>query len=175
MRLCMLLEAQFGSNIAPIERPRLPSLSTLPSSKGDTSTPAPAVKSDPDRDETPASTSKDNEKEMPNGKEEEGDGAMDKEESEPDIEAMEAAELERLHSLGIPVPGIEIKVDKHVARVWLETLEVECTYPVLRDRVKIVVERAVETVAGLWAKPPSFGTGKNGHVGVFGDEMDVGL
>ena len=172
----MLLEAQFGSNIAPIERPRLPSRSSLPSAaKKNTSTPTPAIKPDHDRSETPASTLKEDEKEIPNGKDEHVDEDMDEDESEPDIEAMEAAELDRLHGLGIPVPGIEIKVDKHVARVWLETLEVECTYPVLRDRVKIVVERAVETVAGLWAKPRSFGTGKNGHVGIFGDEMDVGL
>jgi cleavage and polyadenylation specificity factor subunit 3 len=54
--------------------------------------------------------------------------------------------------MGIPVPGIEIKVDKHVARVWLEDLEVECANPVLRDRIRVVVERAVETVAGLWAE-----------------------
>ena len=64
---------------------------------------------------------------------------------------MEAAELERLHSIGIPVPGIEIIVDQHVAKVWLETLEVECGWPLLRDRVRAVVERAVETVAPLWA------------------------
>lgn len=49
------------------------------------------------------------------------------------------------------MPGLEIRVDKHVARVWLETLEVECGYAVLRDRVRVVVERAVETVAGLWS------------------------
>ena len=65
---------------------------------------------------------------------------------------MECDPFTALHSLPIiPVPGIEIKVDKHIARVWLETLEVECTYPVLRDRVRVVVERAAETVAGLWS------------------------
>lgn len=68
---------------------------------------------------------------------------------------LEAEELERLHSIGIPVPGVEIRVDHHVAKVWLETLEVECTYGILRDRVKAVVERAVETVAPLWAKRTS--------------------
>ena len=71
---------------------------------------------------------------------------------EDDLEDMEAEELERLHSIGIPVPGVEIHVDKHVAKVWLETLEVECGYAVLRDRVKAVVERAVETVAPLWSQ-----------------------
>ena len=68
------------------------------------------------------------------------------------MEDLEAEELERLHSNGIPVPGVEITVDKHVAKVWLDTLEVECTYGVLRDRVKAVVERAVETIAPLWAR-----------------------
>lgn len=61
------------------------------------------------------------------------------------------AELKRLHNLGIPVPGIEIKFDKHAARVWLENLEVECASGPLKARVKAVVERAVETVSGLWA------------------------
>ncbi|KAL6720609.1 endoribonuclease ysh1 [Lecanora helva] len=72
---------------------------------------------------------------------------------EPDIDVadLEAEELERLHSIGIPVPGVEIRFDKHVAKIWLETLEVECASPILRERVKAVVERAVETVAPLWA------------------------
>lgn len=69
---------------------------------------------------------------------------------EEDIDEMEARERARLASLGIPVPGLEIKVDKHVAKLWLEDLDVECTNAVLRDRVKAVVERAVETVAPLW-------------------------
>ena len=61
-----------------------------------------------------------------------------------------AIELARLHQLGIPVPGLEIKVDKHVAKVWLEKLEVECPNKTLGDRVRAVVERGVETVAGIW-------------------------
>ena len=72
--------------------------------------------------------------------------------SEDYLEDLEAKELERLHSIGIPIPGVEIRVDKHVAKVWLETLEVECGYTILRDRVKAVVERAVETVAPLWSQ-----------------------
>lgn len=74
------------------------------------------------------------------------------EEDEDDLADLEAEEMERLHSVGIPVAGVEIRVDKHVAQVWLETLEVECPYGVLRDRVKAVVERAVETVAPLWGQ-----------------------
>lgn len=61
------------------------------------------------------------------------------------------AELRRLHNLGIPVPGIEIKFDKYAARVWLEDLEVECANKTLKARIKAVVERGVETVSGLWA------------------------
>jgi cleavage and polyadenylation specificity factor subunit 3 len=75
-------------------------------------------------------------------------------EAEEELADLEAAELERLHSIGIPVPGVEIIVDQHVAKVWLETLEVECGWALLRDRVKAVVERAVETVAPLWAAQP---------------------
>ncbi|KAL8782813.1 MAG: hypothetical protein Q9213_005092 [Squamulea squamosa] len=71
---------------------------------------------------------------------------------EDDLEDLEAEEMERLHSVGIPVPGVEIRVEKHIAKVWLETLEVECAWGVLRDRVKAVVERAVETVAPLWGQ-----------------------
>ena len=71
---------------------------------------------------------------------------------EDEAEDLEAEEMERLHSIGIPVPGIEIKVDKQVVKVWLETLEVECGSNVLKERVKAVVERAVETVAPLWGK-----------------------
>ena len=70
--------------------------------------------------------------------------------TEEEQKELEAEELERLHALGIPVPGVEVKVDKNVATVWLETLEVECKNAVLRDRVKAVAERAVETVAPLW-------------------------
>lgn len=76
----------------------------------------------------------------------------EEESDEDDLEDLEAEEMERLHSIEIPVPGVEIKVDKQVVKVWLETLEVECTSNVLRERVKAVVERAVETVAPLWGK-----------------------
>lgn len=111
-----MLEAQFGSNIAPIERPRVPA-------------------------------------ELVDGVSEGAEDMKDADQHDRDARQadIESAELDRLHALGIPVPGIEIKVDKHVARVWLENLEVECASNILRDRVRIVVERAVETVAGLWA------------------------
>lgn len=74
----------------------------------------------------------------------------DEGESEDDTESAEIAERARLAALGIPVPGLEIKFDKFVAKLWLEDLEVECANAVLRDRIKAVVERAVETVAPMW-------------------------
>lgn len=72
------------------------------------------------------------------------------EEDVDELEEREEAELSRLKSLGIPVPGLEIRVDKHLAKLWLENLDVECGNAVLRDRVKAVVERAAETIAPLW-------------------------
>ena len=79
----------------------------------------------------------------------------DEDEPETDLADLEVEEMERLHSIGIPVSGVEIRFDKHVAKVWLETLEVECASPVLRERVRAVVERAIETVAPLWAQKGS--------------------
>ncbi|KMU72595.1 endoribonuclease ysh1 [Coccidioides immitis] len=128
-RLLMVLEAQFGSNIAPIERPKI----TRPAANAKANGTA-GIKAESSAP-TPDSEVKQDEPEL----------------DEEDLDDLEEAELVRLQALGIPVPGIEIKVDKHVARVWLETLEVECSYPVLRDRVRVVVERAVETVADLWS------------------------
>ena len=71
---------------------------------------------------------------------------------EETIAELEASELHRLHSIGIPVPGIEVKVDKYVAKIWLETLEVECASQVFAQRVKAVIDRAVETIAPLWSE-----------------------
>ncbi|SMQ47566.1 unnamed protein product [Zymoseptoria tritici ST99CH_1A5] len=81
---------------------------------------------------------------------ENGADGEEEEVDEVEREKAEAAELTRLHALGIPVPGLEIKVDKAVAKVWLERLEVECGNRTLGDRVRAVVERAVDTVAPLW-------------------------
>ncbi|MCJ1435626.1 endoribonuclease ysh1 [Xylographa pallens] len=121
-RLCMFLEAQFGPSISPISKPKLAGKSEAGlKTRGDSN----GLKNDPSSSES-------------------------EEDEVEDLAELEAEELVRLHSLGIPVPGLEIKVDKYIAKVWLETLEVECNYAVLRDRVKAVVERAVETVAPLW-------------------------
>lgn len=132
----MVLEAQFGPNIAPIERPKV-NRPAPAKEETDVGTPAPKAEEEPD---------------------------------ERELEGLEEAELARLHALGIPVPGIEIKVDKHVARVWLETLEVECGYSVLRDRLRVVVERAVETVADLWSTKAGNDQPKSAANGVAKDE-----
>jgi cleavage and polyadenylation specificity factor subunit 3 len=120
----MFLETQFGSEaLTPIETPRMPS-------HADPSSLSPrrkALKSS-------------------NGDSDSEDMSV----SDADIDELQNIELERLHRLGIPVPGIEIKVDKMVARVWLEDLEVECSNRIFGDRVRVVVERAVEAVASLW-------------------------
>ena len=121
----MFLEAQFGPLITPITHPKLPP--KPPKSAVD----ADGIKNEPEENE------------------------YEPEEAEQNPADLEAEEMERLHSIGIPVPGVEIKVDKNVAKVWLETLEVECASNVLRERVKAVVERAVETVAPLWGQRTS--------------------
>ncbi|KAE8147476.1 beta-lactamase-like protein [Aspergillus avenaceus] len=149
-RLLMMLEAQFGSDISPIERPRLPSAALANgATKNEASTPM-SVKNESDTAE-------------PTPKEEEDEDI--------DVAELEAAELARLQALGIPVPGIEIQVDKHIARVWLEDLEVECGNAVLRDRVRVVIERAVETVATMWAEGPPPATVTNGDVKEKAKEM----
>ncbi|PCG89846.1 Pre-mRNA 3'-end-processing endonuclease polyadenylation factor C-term [Penicillium occitanis (nom. inval.)] len=138
-QLLMILEAQFGDTMTPIEKPRL--ASKAPTQNG-----------------TTAEGEKDAE-------EEEG-------EEEEELAQAEADELSRLHALGIPFPGVEIKIDKHVARVWLEDLEVDCSYAVLRDRVRVVLERAVETVASMWTEELSMRSKlvTNGHGNGFGGD-----
>lgn len=121
-RLCMFLEEQFGQAITPIETPKI-NVAAAKSEKAPEGVKLEAVDDDDDDDSN---------------------------DEEEDLQELKAAERARLAALGIPVPGMEIKVDKHVARLWLETLEVECANTVLRDRVRAVVERAVETVAPMW-------------------------
>ncbi|KAK3387596.1 endoribonuclease YSH1 [Podospora didyma] len=133
-RLMMFLEAQFGSdNLSPIAEPKLPPLPPSPP----TSVP---------KKLTAAETGDDSDQ---------GGASMDVSEDEDEKEEQELrerqqAELARLYRLGIPVPGIAIKVDKMEAVVWLEDLEVECKNRVFADRVRAVVERAVEVTAPLW-------------------------
>ncbi|KAI1766456.1 beta-lactamase-like protein [Hypoxylon sp. FL1150] len=124
-RLFMFLEAQFGADaVAPIATPKLPPLTKDKKPK----------KSDDDEDAA-------------------SDASMelsDDDEEERLVELRQKTELERLHKIGIPVPGVSITVDKMVATVWLEDLEVECNHKAFADRVKAVVERAVEVTAPLW-------------------------
>ncbi|KAI3319083.1 cleavage and polyadenylation specifity factor [Xylariaceae sp. AK1471] len=126
-RLFLFLEAQFGADaVAPVATPKLPPFT---------------------RDKKP--------KKVGVGDGADSDASMelsdDEEEEERLLELRQKAELERLHKIGIPVPGVIITVDKMVATVWLEDLEVECNQKVFADRVKAVVERAVEVTAPLWA------------------------
>jgi len=80
-----------------------------------------------------------------------GGDEEESEEEDGELSILQKQEIERLHKIGIPVPGIQVKVDKMVAKVWLEDLEVECGNRVFGDRVRAVVERAVEVTAPLWA------------------------
>ncbi|PYH49477.1 cleavage polyadenylation factor subunit YSH1 [Aspergillus saccharolyticus JOP 1030-1] len=140
-RLLMMLQAQFGSEIVAIERPR------LPPNRLTNGTANPETKSEADG-QTPIKQEDEEEEE---------------DDDEEELEELEAAELARLEALGIPFPGLEIKVDKHVARVWLENLDVECANAVLRDRIRVVIERAVETVASMWTESPAAATFVNGE------------
>ncbi|KAK7526030.1 beta-lactamase-like protein [Phyllosticta citriasiana] len=135
-RLCMFLEAQFGQNITPITHPKLVADQQQPSESASIAT-----------DDTKDAPSTDG-----NAKTVSIAGGLMPTDNDDDasFSPAEQAELKRLHALGIPVPGVEIRVDKHVAKVWLETLEVECSAAILRDRVRAIVERAVETVAPIW-------------------------
>jgi cleavage and polyadenylation specificity factor subunit 3 len=149
-RLMMFLEAQFGAdNVSPIAEPKLPPLTpphSPPSAKqqqqqhvkdgspgaggtGDDDGGAAMDVSDDDDEQGPSSAA---------------------EEEEAQERRRREAELARLHRLGIPVPGVFIKVDKMEASVWLEQLEVESKNKVFADRVRAVVERAVEVTAPLW-------------------------
>ncbi|KAI5864338.1 beta-lactamase-like protein [Durotheca rogersii] len=128
-RLFLFLEAQFGAeNVAPVAVPKLPPLTKDKKKLGNG--------------------------DSGGGDDADSDASMelsdDDEEEERLLQLRQKTELERLHKMGIPVPGVVIKVDKMVATVWLETLEVECNQRLFADRVKAVVERAVEITAPLW-------------------------
>ena len=69
---------------------------------------------------------------------------------DPDDDVAQHKEIARLLALGIPVPGIEVRADRLVARVWLEALDVECAQKSFADRVRAVLERACGVVAPIW-------------------------
>ncbi|RCI17217.1 hypothetical protein L249_2244 [Ophiocordyceps polyrhachis-furcata BCC 54312] len=133
-RLFWFLEAQFGAdNVSPV--------SSLPGREERT------AEEDQEEGKGKMKTDEDDEQQEREKQAAEAEEAeADKADGEKD-----KAELARLHALGIPVPGIRISVDRLLATVWLEKLEVECNNKVFADRVRAVVERAVEITAPLWA------------------------
>ncbi|PTB70971.1 hypothetical protein BBK36DRAFT_1176174 [Trichoderma citrinoviride] len=143
-RLMWFLEAQFGAdNVAPVEDPKLPPLPASPKEEegkkaNSSNTTATAAANDTNND----------------GDNQADDEDAAKQQQQQQLEQEEERkrkELARLHKLGIPVPGISIRLDsKMAATVWLEDLEVECGNKVFADRVRAVVERAVEVTAPLW-------------------------
>lgn len=143
-RLFLFLEAQFGEEaVRPITLPR--NSTTTATTNG---TPAPTTDADTPSPDAPApdTTNSPTEPFSAAANPPENGYSADDQLSNDD-----KLELKRLHHLGIPVPGVEIKFDKFVAKVWLEDLDVECSNNALRARVKAVVERGVETVSGLWS------------------------
>jgi cleavage and polyadenylation specificity factor subunit 3 len=66
------------------------------------------------------------------------------------------SELERLHSLGFPVPGLEIKAGGSVAKLWFGQneaglgLEIETGARALKARVQAVVEKVGDGVGWMW-------------------------
>ncbi|GFP58247.1 endoribonuclease YSH1 [Trichoderma asperellum] len=151
-RLMWFLEAQFGAdNVGPVEEPKLPPLPAA--------SPKEEQKKEGDEDDAmKAEKPEEEEQKHANGtdtKAEDMDlddkkGADDEDEAKQQLQERQFKEIARLHKLGIPVPGISIKVDKMTATIWLEDLEVECNNKVFADRVRAVVERAVEVTAPLW-------------------------
>ncbi|KAL5086292.1 endoribonuclease ysh1 [Trichoderma cf. simile WF8] len=142
-RLMWFLEAQFGAdNVAPVEDPKLPPLPTAAAAIS----PKEEEKKEEDDDEEAVK------EEKTNGEDIKSEEAMDVDEdaAKQQLQERQHKEIARLHKIGIPVPGISIKVDKMTATVWLEDLEVECNNKVFADRVRAVVERAVEVTAPLW-------------------------
>ncbi|OLN87329.1 Endoribonuclease YSH1 [Colletotrichum chlorophyti] len=128
-RFLMFLEAQFGAdNVNPVAEPRLPPLPEGVQSGSK------AIKAEGDGDDASMEVSDDD-----NGVEQ-----------EKRLTERRRAEIERLHKIGIPVPGVRVKVDKMEAVVWLEDLEVECTHKAFADRVRRVCEHAAEVTAPLW-------------------------
>ena len=168
-RLFMFLEAQFGPNITPFTHPRrTTTTSSLRKSSTHQKNPSPEDNPNDDHkgDEKMADCDSNLEANGNGNNNVEGgdhddddddghDNEDEEEEEEEEEEGSEEKELARLHHLGIPVPAIDIRVDHHLARVWLEDLTVECVNRTLRDRVLAVLDRAVETIAPLWMPDPS--------------------
>ena len=137
-RLLMFLEAQFGADhVSPIADPKLPTPSEQDQNqKAITASAKSSPKSDADASMDVSEDEAETETET---------------KAEKELNARKEKELQRLHKMGIPVPGVQIKLDEKMeAKVWLENLEVESANKIFRERVRAVVERAVEVVAPLW-------------------------
>lgn len=150
-RLMWFLEAQFGAdNVAPVEDPKLPPLPAASPKEEE-------QKKEEEEDEAvKAEKAEEEEQKHTNGTDAKAED-MDvdnkkaaEEDEAKQLQERQLKEIARLHKLGIPVPGISIKVDKMTATIWLEDLDVECNNKVFADRVRAVVERAVEVTAPLW-------------------------
>jgi len=141
-RLCALLEAQFGEeNLAPIKVPRGYFDSETMSAFGvsASSVTASAALRKLKIDDVDGDTAS-----MSNGLREEFEVDLTPEEKELLGRQDVQEELARLHNQGILIPGFEVKCDRHVAKVWLEDLMVECEgSKVWRDRVQVVVRNAL--------------------------------
>ena len=151
-RLLMFLEAQFGAEaVSPIPLPR--NSTTNADANNTSSTPTTSTSPHPTNAHTNG-TVPSNPYSVASLPPDSPTSSSDNNSPSPadlNISAEDKAELKRLHSIGIPVPGILVKFGKYEAKVWLEDLDVECTSGPLKARVKAVVERGVETVSGLWA------------------------
>ncbi|KAK1254426.1 hypothetical protein MKX08_008421 [Trichoderma sp. CBMAI-0020] len=154
-RLMWFLEAQFGAdNVAPVEDPKLPPLPEASPKEED------KKKEEGDAEAVKSEKQEEEEQKHANGIETKAEDMdiddkkstddEDEDEAKQQLRERQLKEIARLHKLGIPVPGISIKVDKMTATIWLEDLEVECNNKVFADRVRAVVERAVEVTAPLW-------------------------
>ncbi|KAL6881467.1 beta-lactamase-like protein [Trichoderma novae-zelandiae] len=159
-RLMWFLEAQFGAdNVAPVEEPKLPPLPVSPkeekangNAENDGNDQEASNKEEPTSDADTKPPIKPESMDVDNTSENDNDAAdgSDGDDGKQQLKERQHKELARLHKIGIPVPGVSIKVDRMAATVWLEDLEVECGNKVFADRVRAVVERAVEVTAPLW-------------------------
>lgn len=161
-RICMFLEAHFGSDaVSPISRPRMPSLESESqeqkqiTQRKDGVAVATNIAPDTGAQVTSAHVvdgSKSDTRINDQGPAQaRGEVVKTEGNEEQEMQDAEKAELKRLHDMGIPVPGLKIQIDKATAVVWLEDFEVECASKVLADRIRAVVDRTAEVVAPLWS------------------------
>ena len=145
-RLCALLEAQFGEeNLAPIKVPRrFFDSETMSAFGGSASSAASSAAASAALGKLKIEDGDGDIASMSNGFREEFEVELTPGEKKLLERRDVQEELARLHSQGILIPGFEVRCDRHVARVWLEDLTVECEgSKVWRDRVQVVVKNAL--------------------------------